>query len=97
MNAYISLVAGDDGTMLQACRCGRVLGAAATNYRALSLEARFPVGRAGPHADPHGRGTERFELREYYCPDCLVLFETDVALRDDPLLHDVELDPGARP
>jgi N-methylhydantoinase B len=92
LNAYISIVHEDGARPVLQCRCGHILGAATENYRALSREARFPVQRVGPHADPHGRGTHRFELREYYCPGCLVLIETDVALQDDPLLHDIELD-----
>jgi acetone carboxylase gamma subunit len=32
-----------------------------------------------------------FELREYYCPSCAVLLDTDVARRGDSVLHDVEL------
>ncbi len=92
VNAYIEVTRDADQGSVTRCRCGFVLGPASGNYKLYSLEARYPVQHAGPHVNPYRLGGARFELREYYCPACLVLFETEVALCDDPVLHDVELD-----
>lgn len=94
VNTYIDVTQDADHGAAMRCRCGLVLGPATGDYKLLSLEARYPVQHAGPHVNPYRLGGERFELREYYCPACLVLFEAEVALRDDPVLHDVELHIG---
>jgi acetone carboxylase gamma subunit len=90
VNAYLTVESAPDGPLLR-CRCGHVLGTAERPYKELSLEARYPLQALGPYVDPDRLGGDRFELREYYCPACLVLYETEVARRDDPLLADVEL------
>lgn len=92
INAYISFDRDGAGALLMRCRCGAALGSASGNYKEQSLEARYPVRRAGPYANPYGLGGNRFELREYYCPSCLVLYETEVALVGDPVLADVALE-----
>jgi acetone carboxylase gamma subunit len=43
----------------------------------------------GAHYAPPS-GETRFEIREYYCPSCLVLLDTDVALKGDPVVDDAE-------
>lgn len=91
INAYIEVDQDAERGAVMRCRCGLLLGSASGNYKLYSLEARYPVQHAGPHVNPYRLGGDRFELREYYCPACLVLFETEVALCDDPVLHDVEL------
>jgi acetone carboxylase gamma subunit len=90
INAYLTVDSGAGGPVLR-CHCGHVLGPADRPYKELSLEARLPVAALGPHVDPDGLGGDRFEVREYYCPGCLVLFESEVARPDDALLVDVEL------
>lgn len=94
INVYIEVSQDAERGAVMRCRCGLVLGPATGNYKRYSLEARYPVQHAGPHVNPYRLGGERFELREYYCPACLVLFETEVALVGDPVLHDVELAVG---
>ncbi len=90
VNAYVEVVA-DGGEPVLRCRCGHVLGPATESYKRYSLEARYQVQEAGPLSNPYGLGGDRFELREYYCPRCVVRYESEVALRSDPVLHDVEL------
>ena len=41
--------------------------------------------------DPAEYVDERFEFREFYCPACGTLIETEIALASDPLLRDIEL------
>lgn len=95
VNEYIGF-AHDEGRAVLQCRCGHVLGPAEGCYKDYSLEARYPIYEAGPYTDPYRLGADKFELREYYCPQCLVRYEAEVALRSDPVLRDVELDPSPR-
>lgn len=89
INAYLTVENRDGGAIVR-CSCGHVLGSAQRPYKELSLEARLPLQALGPQVDPDRVGGDRFELREYYCPECLVLYESEVARPDDPLLVDVE-------
>ena len=80
-----------DATLV-ACGCGRVICPGTENYKLHVSCARFPLSRILAEMDPYGSDTGRFEVREFYCPGCLRLIETDLALTDDPILWDVELE-----
>jgi acetone carboxylase gamma subunit len=41
--------------------------------------------------DPHHIGGDRFVFRQFYCPGCAALLNTEVALRGEPILWDVEI------
>jgi acetone carboxylase gamma subunit len=60
-------------------------------YKSLAASARYPVQRIGPHVNPHRIGGARFELREFYCPNCFGLLETEIARPADPVLDDAAL------
>lgn len=79
------------GALVTVCRCGHVVGPAERNFKELVLEARFPIQHLGPQVDPHRLGDE-LEAREFYCPACALLLDTEVSHRDDPILRDVELE-----
>lgn len=78
-NLYVELV---DGREMLHCRCGSVLGPGEGDPRELLRAKAAPLSRAGPKVNPYNIGGGRFFLREYYCPDCLRLHQTEVALRD---------------
>ncbi|HXF98516.1 MAG TPA: hydantoinase B/oxoprolinase family protein [Gaiellaceae bacterium] len=73
------------------CACGYVLGPASEPYKSLAAAARYPVQRIGPHVNPHHVNGDRFELREFYCPGCFGLLETEIARLGDPVLDDAAL------
>lgn len=73
------------------CACGHILGPATQPYKSLAASATFPVQRIGPHVNPHQINGDRFQLREFYCPDCFALLETEIARLDDPVLDDASL------
>ena len=79
------------GAPVYRCRCGHVLGSAEGSYKQLTALARFPVQRIGPDVNPHRVNGARFELREFYCPACFTLLETEIARPADPVLEDAEL------
>ena len=84
INAYLEVAADDAGSPVIRCTCceatlGRpteVIRPTASNHAGL-----WPTW--GTTTRPPS-GETRFEIREYYCPSCLVLLDTDVALKGDP-------------
>jgi N-methylhydantoinase B len=90
------VVVQEAGEPLVCCRlCGFAVGPVSADYKERVLMARFPVTRAGPRVNPHRIHLEHFEFREFYCPGCLVLLETEVARPGEPSVRDVEIFVGA--
>jgi N-methylhydantoinase B len=73
------------------CRCGQVLGPADAPYKQFAAMARYPVQRIGPEVNPHRIGGARFEVREFYCPNCYTCLEVEVARPADPVLDDARI------
>lgn len=78
-NLYLDLVNGRE--MLH-CRCGAVLGPGDSDPKSLLSVKRADLSKAGPKVNPYGIGERRFFLREYCCPACRRLIETEVALQE---------------
>ena len=80
-NLYVESV---NGNAMLLCRCGAVLGAADAKQDAKSLLKRkdADLSAAGPKVNPYALGSRRFFLREYFCPACFRLIETEVALKE---------------
>ena len=92
LTAYLEISAGPDGRLVIRCReCGEELGPAHESYKDFATERRRPMSVVGVEYVATDRRDDPFELREYYCPSCSVLLDTDVARRSDPVLHDIEL------
>ena len=80
-NLYLELVNGKE---MVHCRCGAVLGPSDKDPRTLLRMKTADLSKAGPKVNPYNIGSGRFCLNEYYCPSCLRLIETEVALQEDP-------------
>lgn len=74
------------------CHCGRVLGDASRNFKEFTLLEEGPVHDAGLRVNPYGVG-DRFVFRQFYCPGCLVRLETEIALKGEPVLWDIQIAP----
>jgi acetone carboxylase gamma subunit len=72
------------------CQCGHELGDARQNFKSFTLMEEGPVHDAGLRVNPYGVG-DRFVFRQFYCPGCLLRLETEVALKDEPILWDIEI------
>jgi len=77
-NLYIKLV---DGKEMLYCRCGAVLGPGDRDPKTLLHAQTADLSKAGPKVNPYKIGGQRFILREYYCPHCLCLIETEVGFQ----------------
>ena len=69
---------------MQCTWCGATIAPAETAWKQHAISRRLPVTVAGPHrAD-----SNEFFLAEAICRSCGTLLDTDLALGDDPPLHD---------
>ncbi len=80
-----------DGQKLIQCRCGHVLGPATNNYKDYALQKESALSEAGPFVNPHNLGGGKFVFRRFCCPDCATLLGTEIALKGDPLLWDIQV------
>ncbi len=69
------------------CRCGRELCDAGKNFKDFAVCSEFPLTRAAPR----NSATDRFVLREFYCPGCATLLEVECALKGAPFVHSYSL------
>lgn len=90
LTAY--LLIDDSGERpLVRCRCGQLLGATGENFKTHAVIKETPLREAGPHVDPYDLGKGKFVFRQFLCPNCAVLLETEVALRGSPYERDLEV------
>jgi N-methylhydantoinase B len=78
-NLYVDSV---NGKKMVHCRCGFMLGPGDKDPKSLLSVKAAALSKAGPNVNPYALGTAQFFLREYYCPNCLLLIETEVALKE---------------
>jgi acetone carboxylase gamma subunit len=53
------------------------------------LKNEAPISKCEP--DYLAFKTNKFVLREYYCPKCGVMFEVDMVEKSEPQIHSVQL------
>jgi acetone carboxylase gamma subunit len=86
----------DESEHTISCReCGETLCDADENYKKYSAQRTGPVTDAGPAFEPPEKilGADvDIEFRQYFCPNCAVLFDHQFARGDDPIIHDIEID-----
>jgi N-methylhydantoinase B len=92
VNEFLRIVR-DGGAAVIQCSCGQVLGDASRNFKDGALMEEGLVKEAGPYVNQFDVA-RRFVFRQFYCPGCLRRLETEVCLKDEPVLHDVELTPA---
>ncbi len=89
INEYMKVI-DKDGEKAIRCRCGHILGPATENFKNMAIRKDFPLIKAGPWVATYKKES-RFVFREFYCPNCKTLLETEVALKDAPVLWDIQL------
>lgn len=80
VNEYLSIVLGPQGPVIR-CRCGLVLCPASDNYRD-SLAVREVIGHTDVFASEKPFHTPSFVLKEFFCPGCWTLIETEVSMAE---------------
>ena len=70
-------------------KCGQVLGPITEDYKDFALKNEAPLSKCQP--EYLGTKTDRFVLREYFCPGCGVMFEVDMVAREEKQVWSVKL------
>lgn len=92
INEFLLIADSETGERLIRCvRCGHDLGPAAENHKLHALMHEGPIQEAGPHVNPHHLHGDKFVFRQFYCPGCLALINSEVALKGEPIIWDVEM------
>ena len=78
INEYLGIFDGAQGPVVR-CRCGSVFCTAETDYREC-LAVRQVAGRAVGGAQGGSQEPPPFVIREFFCPSCWTLIDTDVAM-----------------
>lgn len=93
LNEFLKIVElGNGNNVIRCTRCEHDLCAATENHRLHALMHEGPVQEAGPHVNPHHLHGDKFVFRQFYCPNCVALLSTEVALKGEPILWDIELE-----
>jgi N-methylhydantoinase B len=75
-----------------ACRCGEDLGPQAGDYKTAARFREQGVRAVAPEfASDDPEMADLVVFREWLCPGCGVRFDTEIARRGDPWLHDVAI------
>lgn len=90
LNEYLQVMMFQANAYISCC-CGNVLCEANKNYKEYTLCKESSVTKAGPLVNPYRIGGDRFIFREFFCPGCLRLLTTEIALKGDPILWDIQV------
>ncbi|MDP7643488.1 MAG: acetone carboxylase subunit gamma [Anaerolineales bacterium] len=92
LNEFLIIATEESGDKVVRCaRCEYDLCPATENHRLHALLHEGPVQEAGPHVNPHHLHGDKFVFRRFYCPNCVAQISTEVALKNEPILWDIEL------
>ena len=77
----------DGGETVFACAaCDAVLGPASAPWKDHAVRRETPLAAAGGPA--WDTGHDRVLLRQFFCPSCAALLDTETAMEGDPMLID---------
>jgi acetone carboxylase gamma subunit len=85
-------VEGDKERVYKCLKCGVVLGSAKESYKDYAMKRTVPISKAQPaYLASYSAKRNTFVMREYYCPNCAVMFEVDMVAKDEPHIRSIEL------
>jgi N-methylhydantoinase B len=85
-----------DGQAFYVCnRCETEIGPAGENYKRHCLYRERPVEEVGRlFNDPRRFVDDDIVFREFLCPTCGGLFDTEINRRSEPPVHDIDIRHG---
>lgn len=93
IHEYLDLDA--DANVISCRKCNYELCDADQNFKRYCAMETSPVAEIGPAfdapADILGED-HQVEFRQFYCPNCAVLMDHEIAREGDEILHDLEID-----
>ena len=84
LTEYLGVIDTEAGRVVGCRRCGYKIGPVERNYKEYAAMQETPLENK----------SERFVLREFYCPGCGVMFEVEMTLKDSPFIWDGRLSSG---
>ena len=91
MSLYLEIVKKGGRAFVRCHKCGQIVAPADENYKLYLPIGEFTADRGSIELAP-GVRTDRFVVREFYCPGCWTMVETEVNLKDAPFIWDVEVE-----
>lgn len=88
LSEYLRVGEVDGSKVVKCAICQHVYCSATENYKDHAMMQECVPAERGPlYAE-----SKRFIFREFYCPRCGTLFDTEVRLRGQPFLWDARLE-----
>lgn len=91
MSLYLEIARKGGRAFVRCHKCRQIVAPADDNYKLYLPVGEFTADRGSIELAP-GVRTDRFVVREFYCPGCWTMVETEVNLKDAPFIWDVELE-----
>lgn len=91
MSEYLEIDDSSGREMIQCGKCKHVFGPVTENYKTHAVMSEYPLDKAGPAY--FYRPSERFVLREFYCPGCATMLDVEMVLKDLPPVWNIQLKP----
>lgn len=86
MTRFILPTVATDGTTCTCVACNHALGPATGIWKAFAIRRDLPLAGAGGSA--YDTGFPGVVLRQFICPGCATLLDTETATAQDPVLND---------
>ena len=80
LNEYLGIASGGQGPVVR-CRCGRVLGDAADDFRE-GLAVRETVDQSDAIISESSTAMPSYTVKEFFCPGCWTLVHTEVLMAE---------------
>ncbi len=92
ISPYLALHRDADGSYHACGGCGTALGPLGENWKGHALTDARPIQSANPLLiDPQVYIDAAVTFRRFLCPGCGAQLDTEIAVGEDPLLHDIDL------
>jgi acetone carboxylase gamma subunit len=89
---YLEVTKAAGEHVYRCLKCGNILGSAKEDYKNFSKKRTVPIWYNEPeYLARFAKQSNTFALREYYCPNCAVMFEVDMVQKDEPQIRSIEL------
>lgn len=86
MTRFILPTVATDGITCACASCAHALGPATGAWKAFAIRRDLPLAQAGGGA--YDTGFPGVVLRQFICPGCATLLDTETATAQDPALDD---------
>jgi N-methylhydantoinase B len=84
LGEYLQVVRARNAAFVQCTWCGERICPPESDWKEHVVSRKSPPSKAGPLRVDSGK----FFLLEFFCPGCATALDVDIALQDDPPLHD---------